>query len=120
MKINFLLKLRTKYNNILDNLDNIDNTYNEIYEILQNNSYNNTNQENQENEKKIQLINLYLRIQENLIKKENILNLLKEINNKIMNICEHEFENDYVDISLDKSQKIKYCKKCEYSPLEVF
>ena len=37
------------------------------------------------------------------------------IENKINNICEHEWINDYIDINPELSQRITYCKKCEVS-----
>jgi hypothetical protein len=43
---------------------------------------------------------------------EKINELTKLLEDKIKNICNHEYEYDYIDISLDKSQKICYCKKC--------
>ncbi len=46
----------------------------------------------------------------NIIKKMNELTKLLE--EKIKNICQHEYEYDDIDISLDNSQKICYCKKC--------
>ena len=45
-----------------------------------------------------------------IIKKINELTKLLEI--CIRENCEHEYEYDDIDISLDKSQKICYCKKC--------
>lgn len=38
--------------------------------------------------------------------------LTKLLEEKIKKLCEHEYEYDYIDISLDKSQKICYCKRC--------
>ena len=32
---------------------------------------------------------------------------------KLINICVHEWVNDYIDISPELSQKICYCIKCE-------
>ena len=32
---------------------------------------------------------------------------------KIDTLCEHEWIEDEIDVSLDKSQKITYCKLCE-------
>jgi len=34
---------------------------------------------------------------------------------KIENICQHEWVEDEIDVSLDRSQKICYCKLCEIS-----
>ncbi len=31
-------------------------------------------------------------------------------------ICKHNFIDDYIDIGPEKSQKITYCKLCEYTP----
>jgi hypothetical protein len=66
--------------------------------------------------------NIYLELYNYLNKKKIILNsyniiekineLTKLLEEKIKSICEHEYEYDYIDISLDKSQKICYCKKC--------
>lgn len=45
-----------------------------------------------------------------IIKKINELtNLIEEV---IRENCDHVYEYDDIDISLDKSQKICYCKKC--------
>jgi hypothetical protein len=38
--------------------------------------------------------------------------LTKLLEETIKKNCEHEYEYDDIDISLDKSQKICYCKKC--------
>ena len=35
------------------------------------------------------------------------------LNKKILNHCNHEFIEDYIDITPDKSEKIVYCKICE-------
>jgi hypothetical protein len=63
------------------------------------------------NNKKLEFCNDTLN--NNIIKKINELTKLLE--EKIKNICNHEYEYDYIDISLDKSQKICYCKKCMLS-----
>lgn len=46
----------------------------------------------------------------NIIQKMN--ELTKVLEEKIKIICNHEYEYDDIDISLDTSQKICYCKKC--------
>ena len=40
---------------------------------------------------------------------------LIELNKRIHQICCHEFVNDMIDISPDKSMRICYCKICEYT-----
>ena len=48
-----------------------------------------------------------------IIKKINELTQLLEV--FIREKCEHEYEYDDIDISLDKSQRICYCKKCMFT-----
>lgn len=47
--------------------------------------------------------------------KEKIQNFEDIVNTNIINACEHEWVDDYIDIDLDKSMNITYCKKCETS-----
>jgi len=35
--------------------------------------------------------------------------------NKIRVLCQHEFETDYIDITPERSERITYCKICEYT-----
>ena len=39
--------------------------------------------------------------------------LKTQIENHIKNNCNHEWNNDYIDIDADRSQNICYCIKCE-------
>ena len=34
---------------------------------------------------------------------------------KIKNLCNHEYEEDFIDISPDRSEKIIYCTICEHT-----
>jgi hypothetical protein len=66
--------------------------------------------------------NIYLELYKYLNKKKVMLNsydIIKKINEltklleeTLRETCDHEYEYDDIDISLDKSQKICYCKKC--------
>lgn len=47
--------------------------------------------------------------------KEQIQYFEHIVNTNIINTCEHEWVDDYIDIDLDKSMNITYCKKCETS-----
>ncbi len=40
---------------------------------------------------------------------------IKYLNELIFNNCEHDFVEDLIDINPDKSQRIIYCKICEYT-----
>jgi hypothetical protein len=52
------------------------------------------------------------------IEKQKHIKTLKEIcNKKIEELCTHTIVEDFIDISPDKSQKIKYCSICEYTIL---
>ena len=44
---------------------------------------------------------------------EQILSISKNIQHS----CVHEFIEDYVDVDLDRSEKIVYCQVCEYTKL---
>jgi len=38
--------------------------------------------------------------------------LLKDINTYIKESCQHEWIEDWIDLTLDKSKRIEYCKIC--------
>ena len=38
--------------------------------------------------------------------------IIKEMNSFLLKYCNHVWINDSIDIDLDKSQMIRYCKKC--------
>jgi hypothetical protein len=101
--INYFLFLKKKYENILKNLNEINEEYNEI--ILKTNGNG-----------KIKY-NDYLNIEINDCKSEidKVNNALININKKIQDNCQHEFVNDYIDITPDLSKQIKYCTICEYT-----
>jgi hypothetical protein len=100
-KLDYFLFLKTQYTSILYNLKDIHNTYNEIleshttkglfleYEIDQKNRC----------EKQINEIEYYI----------------QQIKNQISNRCNHNLVEDEIDITPEKSQKIKYCSECEYT-----
>jgi hypothetical protein len=52
----------------------------------------------------------------NFIIKLNYVNKLKTIcDENIKKMCKHDFEEDYIDITPERSEKIIYCKICEYT-----
>jgi hypothetical protein len=44
---------------------------------------------------------------------EHLRTLLKMIESKIQNVCEHEWVYDSIDLTPEQSQTICYCGKCE-------
>jgi hypothetical protein len=48
-------------------------------------------------------------------RKEHITKLKTICDNKILELCNHEFEDDMIDITPDSSKNIKYCKICGYT-----
>jgi hypothetical protein len=58
----------------------------------------------------------YLNNKKAMLNSYDIINKINELTKllekKIRENCEHEYEYDDIDISLDKSQRICYCKKC--------
>jgi hypothetical protein len=97
--INYFLFLKKKYECILMNLLEIHTLYNEILEtssissdIIENEIINKN-----ENESKIK----YIR------------KMINYLNDKISITCDHNYEDDLIDIDLDRSKKITYCTICE-------
>ena len=56
--------------------------------------------------------------QECVNKKEEQQELLKLYKDRIYNLCDHNFEDDEIDINPERSQKITYCTICELSKRE--
>lgn len=48
-------------------------------------------------------------------KLNNIKQLKKLCDVKILELCNHEFVNDFIDIGPDKFKCIKYCRICEHT-----
>ena len=47
--------------------------------------------------------------------KENIVKLKYICDKKIQELCPHDFIDDMIDITPDRSEHITYCKICEYT-----
>jgi len=95
-KVENFLFLKKRYNSILIYLTEIMSSYEEVY------NYNNNE--------------LFI-IQYNKYKREifDIKCIIDDINNKMYKICKHEFVQDEIDINPEKTQRIEYCKICEYT-----
>ena len=105
MSINYFFSSKKKLETILPHLNEIKLMYSEMY------------LENYENYKN------------DFIKRRYIQNLITDYEAKISEVemeiehfqkiicsnCEHTFVEDMIDITPDKSQRITYCTKCEYT-----
>ena len=96
MDVQNFLFLKKKYTSILRYLNEIMNEYDNLQSCINENHL-------------IDKCNKY----------KNEINELKylinNINYQLGQLCEHEYEEDEIDVSPDKSIKIEYCKICEYS-----
>ena len=97
MSLEYYLICRKSYDMILQNLEDIINVYNEI-------DFGNIELSN--NKQNLTFFNE---------KKDKVIQFKNICNQKIMQLCYHEFIEDTIDISPDKSQNIKYCSICEYT-----
>ena len=74
------------------------------------------NEEYKENDNVCLELYNYLNNKKAMLNSYDIINKINELTKllekKIRENCEHEYEYDDIDISLDKSQRICYCKKC--------
>jgi hypothetical protein len=100
-KLDYFLFLKKKYISILYNYQEIYDNYEEILESNKINTrylqYEITSKNNCK--KQIELIDYYI----------------QQIQIKIYDNCNHEFVDDLIDITPDKSQRVCYCHKCEYT-----
>jgi hypothetical protein len=107
MDVLFYLSLKKSYEKIKNNLENIIYSYNEI-------RYISTSNKNFNNKPSVSF-----EINDDLInykkKLENICLTIKIINNLLFINCDHNFIEDTIDITPDKSKSIIYCSICECS-----
>ena len=105
MCLEYYLYCRKKYEDIINNINEI--IYN--YESL--NEKNNMYSINQEQDQ--------INIDENIFfyieRKNKVLELKERCEQKILELCKHDFVEDLVDIAPDRSKYITYCTICEYT-----
>lgn len=107
MSLEYYLFCRDKYGFILKYLEGINELLNDVIDT--------TDNENMVDKKILNFLivesnnNSLHKIKENIIK-------LKEIcDNKIAELCNHDFINDLIDITPDRSESIIYCEKCGFT-----
>ena len=107
MDIKFYLTIKKSYEKIKNNLENIIDSYKEINYISISNTKFNTKFNS----------NVNFDINEDLAnykkKLENVCLRIKIINNLLYITCKHNFIEDSIDLTPDKSLQITYCSICE-------
>jgi hypothetical protein len=107
MSLDYYMFCREKYEEIICNLENIIDSYDLIIdcttgeEIIDVTHYNIFQPEFNK---------------DFFVNKLNHIKQLKKIcDNKIKNLCIHEYETDLIDITPDRSENITYCKFCGFT-----
>jgi len=109
MNLDYFLLKKKIYNNLIRNLNSIISDYDELLELSLKNDQNN--------------LGLFLfEISQIKKQKNKLLRYLKDVNtfqmicsNHVKTTCEHQFENDSIDITPERSQNICYCVVCGYT-----
>lgn len=105
MSLDYYLLCRTKYENIILHLKDIIKNYDDIFL--------HTTELDINEDKNIMNIIEYKELFLSQLKCMIRLKDMCEIKIKIL--CKHEFVNDMIDISPERTQNITYCKICEYT-----
>lgn len=107
MSLEYYLYCRDKYEELLNKLDEIIEIYHDIneYKIIEDYS------DIIPNELYEPEGNIFLYKN----KRKQIVNLINMYDRMVKQLCNHEFENDMIDITPDRSENITYCKICGYT-----
>ena len=108
MSLEYYLLCRNNYENIILNLRDIIENYDDIF--LHTAAL---NIDECENIIDLHQHNAYKEEFKSKLKYVKSLRLMCEL--KIQNLCNHEFVEDAIDITPERSQNITYCKICEYT-----
>jgi len=113
MNIQIFLSMKEKYENISYHIGEIVNNYEDMIEML------NLELEKSPKDKNIiyelELMMHGKKSYHDKIKQIDVfLNLYNKKAQKILgaSLCEHDFVDDYIDVDVERSEKITYCKKC--------
>jgi predicted DNA-binding protein (UPF0278 family) len=109
MSIDYFLHSKNIYKNIEFHLKDISSLYEEFIELTEREEI--TFKYHKEDD-----INFLKKTKEEYEEKIKQIHFFKDyVNKRIVEICNHEFVNDLIDISPDKSKQIEYCTHCEYT-----
>jgi len=108
MSLEYYILCKTKYENIILNLKDIIENYDNLFL--------HTSKLDIDEVKDIMDFYQHNEYKEHFLSQlKNITQLKRECELKINILCNHEFVNDIIDISPERSQNITYCKICEYT-----
>lgn len=94
--------------NVLNCNESIIESYESILDILNDSNFN-------KNDTICEIIKIRDIINCHIVKKTDAELELNNYDNLLYKICEHNFVEDYIDITSDISKKIIYCSLCELS-----
>ena len=110
MDINYFIFLKKTYEDSLKNIEYIMNdTRNNNNDTRNNNNDTRNNNNDTRNNNNDNDDTFYM------TRKKHFLELIDICNINIYSLCEHDFEEDWIDIDSDTSHKITYCKICEFT-----
>ena len=109
MSIDYFLHSKKIYKHIEYHLKDIISLYDEFIELTENEEI--TNNYNKDED-----VRFLKQTKCEYNEKIRQIHFFKDyLNKKIIDMCNHNFVKDSIDISPDKSQNIEYCTRCEYT-----
>jgi hypothetical protein len=113
MKLEIFFTMKEKYEIITNHLSEIVSSYDDMINLL--------NNEDPTDKNAIYELELMMRgkkmYQDKIVQIAVFINLCNKkqqqmLEKRQVSICEHEFITDYIDVDIERCQKITYCSKC--------
>jgi hypothetical protein len=117
MSLDYFLLCKEGYENIIQHLDSIIHIYKDIEDI----TTDFLEFQNEESKESAKFVDVMLDPQKQIniqcfIDKRNYISQMKlRCNKKIYELCVHNFVEDSIDITPDRSQNIRYCSICDFT-----
>lgn len=104
--------MKEKYEKIRSNIYEIITSYEEMIDLLSAELLNCPNDKNMTYE--LELMMHGKKSYEDKIKQIDVfLNLVnKKAQKRMISLCNHDFIDDYIDVDVERTEKITYCRKC--------